>query len=102
MTFDGGVGEPDYKKAMIILDESTFSTKPFESKYNRLEEALSGGCEKRELLNASRTRAESVVKEIERIKEPLTECDDEGFCNLVDRVEIGGKGGIKTIFKNLL
>lgn len=42
MTFDGGVGEPDYKKAMIILDESAFSTKPFdESKYDKCQNEMS-------------------------------------------------------------
>ena len=38
--------EPDYKKAMMIFDESAFSSRPFEIKYHRLEEELSEGCNK--------------------------------------------------------
>ena len=123
--------EPDYKKAMMILDESVFSTKPLESKrdrfqrdislladklsdiikknastgerleteynelaskYRRMEEELNEVCDKIESLKASKVRAENFVNELERIKQPLTEFDDEVFCHLVDRIEIGGKG----------
>ena len=41
MTFDGGVEESDCKKAMMILDESAFSTKPFESKYDKRQNEMS-------------------------------------------------------------
>lgn len=41
-----------------------------------------------------RVMAVSFVKELERISKPLAEFDDEGFCPLVNRIEIGGNGGM--------
>ena len=47
----------------------------------------------------SRTRAENFIKELEKINEPLTEFDDEVFCHLVDRIEIGEKKGARVFWK---
>ena len=121
---------------MIIIDKSAFSTKPLESKYDKLQNEMSLLADKRsdiikknastgesleteynelaskyykmeeelneisnkiESLKTSRTRADNFIKEFEKIKEPLAEFDNELFCHLVDRIEIGGKGAIYYI-----
>lgn len=64
-----------------------------------MEEELNEVCDEIELLTSSRVRAENFIKELERIKEPLTEFDDEVFCHLVYRIEIGGKGDMRIKWK---